>query len=236
MASTNVGDAVQLTFEAIAGISVTAELIPPSGAAAAAVTVPADTTDTAHYPFTFVPDRTGIWRVLFKASGAAVASETYTVSVTDTSTGPAPFATSATIEEMWRDLSPTEETQADALCRYASAIIRAEVPSVDARVAAGTLSADLPTLVCAQMVMRVMKNPSGVAAETVGPWSVTYGSSGTQATGALVLTDADLALLTGTLPGGRRGTVRTIHTSSRFAPRAEPVRAFGAEPVPWRWR
>jgi hypothetical protein len=236
MAETNVGDAVQLTFEAIAGLAVAATVIPPGAGTPFTDPVPADTTAPAHYPYTVIPDRRGVWRVHFAASGQGVASETYTVSVTDESAGPAPYATSATVAGMWRDLSPAEATQVDVLCRYASAIIRAKVPTVDARVTSGVLNADIPALVCAQMVLRVLRNPSGIAAETVGPYSVTYGSTGTEASGRLTLTDEDVALLTGTPAGGRRGTSRRICCPSRFAPAGPPlIRAFGAE-EPWdRW-
>jgi hypothetical protein len=226
--SANVDDAVALTFEAVAGISVTATVTGPYGSAAPVPVAP-DATTPAHYPFTFIPDATGIWRVTFRGSGAAVATETYTVTVTDPATGAAPYATSATIEAMWRDMTAEEETRADTLCRYASEIIRAKVPTLDARIAAGKVAADLPALICAQMVLRVLRNPSGVAAETVGPWSVTYGSSGTQATGALLLTDEDMALLTGTPVGARRGYVKAVWSHSRFAPRQPHRRAWGAE-------
>lgn len=230
MASTNVGDAVALVFEAVAGISVTAEIIAPAGTIAPPVTVDPDATEPENYPFTFIPDRVGVWRVRFKGSGMAVATETYTVTVTDTATGPAPYATAVTIENLWRDLTPEEEARADALCRFASEIIRQALPGIDARISAGTLSGDLPTFVCAQMVLRVLRNPSGVAAETVGPWSVTYGSSGTQATGALFIAADELALLTGTSPSSRRGFAAVIHSRNAFlSHRHSRPRAWDAE-------
>lgn len=229
MASTNVGDAVSLVFEAVAGISVTAEIIEPDGTLGTAVPVTADTTKPDTYPFTFVPDRTGIWRVRFRGSGAAVATETYTVTVTDTASGPAPFATAATIEAVWRDLSPVEATRADTLARFASDIIRQAAPGIDDRIATGRLSGDIAAFVCAQMVLRVMRNPSGVAAETVGPWSVTYGSTGTQATGALYLAEEELSLLSGTPAGTRRGTARAVHSNNLFWPARPYRRAWDAE-------
>ncbi len=230
MASTNVGDAVALKFEAIAGISVTAEIIEPDGTIGAPVPVTADPAEPDTYPFTFIPDVTGVWRVRFKGSGAAVATETYTVTVTDTASGPAPFATAATVELVWRDLAPEEEARADTLCRYASQIIRQAVPDIDARIAAGRLSADVASFVCVQMVLRVMRNPSGVAAETVGPWSVTYGSTGTQATGALYISDAELALLTGVPAGARRGYAKAVYSRNAFlCYRGRRPRAWDAE-------
>lgn len=229
MARTNVGDAVALTFEAISGISVTAQIIDPAGTLTAPVPVPADTDDDSHYTYTFIPNARGVWRVHFAGSGQAVASETYEVVVTDLSTGPAPYATSDTIETMWRPLSGEEAIRADTLCRYASQIVRTRIPSIDPRITAGKLDPDVAAFVCAQMVLRVMRNPSGVAAETVGPWSVTYGSSGTQATGALYLSDDDIALLTGLASGARSGYVRAVYSHNRFLPSRAGVRAWGAE-------
>lgn len=230
MASTNVGDAVALVFEAVAGISVTAEVISPDGSIAPPVAVDPDTTEPENYAFTFIPDRVGVWRVRFKGSGMAVATETYTVTVTDTASGPAPFATAATIETIWRDLTPEEENRADTLCRFASEMIRQAVPGIDERLASGDLSGDLAAFVAAQMVLRVLRNPSGVAAETVGPWSVTYGSTGTQATGALFLGEAEMALLTGTPAGSRRGYARAVHSANAFLPhRRTRPRAWDAE-------
>lgn len=229
MASTNVDDAVALTFEAIAGISVTASVIDPAGNVSGPTPVAADTDDDSHYTYTFIPNRKGIWRVSFKGSGQAVASETYEVEVSDPASGPAPYATSATIELMWRGLSAEESARADVLCRFASQIIRTRVPGVDARIASGALDADVTAFVCASMVLRVMRNPSGVAAETVGPWSVTYGSTGTQATGALYLTPDDIALLTGLANGGRSGYVRAVVSANRFLPGRAGWKAWGAE-------
>ncbi len=229
MAATNVGDAVALTFEAVAGISVTAEIINPAGQRSAPVTVTPDTDNPAHYTLTFIPDAIGIWRVHFAGSGQAVASETYTVEVDDEASGRAPYATAATIAAMWRPLSSEETGRADALCRYASEIIRTRVPSLDDRIAAGKVSSVVAQWVCAAMVLRVVRNPSGVAAESVGPWSVTYGSSGTQATGALYLSDEELALLSGLAPGARSGHVAAIFQSSRFVGRAGKWKAWGAE-------
>lgn len=229
MADTNVGDAVGLVFQAVAGIAVTAEVILPSGVIGDPVPVAADGSVPENYPFTFIPDHTGVWRVRFKGSGAAVATETYTVTVTDTASGPAPFATSATVETVWRDLTAEEQARADTLCRFASGIMRQAVPGLDARITGGKLPADLAAFVCTAMVLRVMRNPSGVAAETVGPWSVTYGSTGTQATGALYLSEAELALLTGTPAGSRRGIAKAVHSDNRFWPAKPYRRAWGAE-------
>lgn len=229
MASTNVGDAVGLIFEAVSGVSVTAQVIAPDGTFAAPVPVAPDPAEDENYPFTFIPTTTGVWRVRFQASGQAVATETYTVTVTDTATGAAPFATADTIATMWRSLSAEETERADTLCRYASAIIRTRVPGIDERISTGKLAGSVAGYVCASMVLRVMRNPSGVAAESVGPWSVTYGSVGTQATGALYLSEEDLALLRGAPVGARAGYVRAVRSFNPWMPRGGRWRAWDAE-------
>jgi hypothetical protein len=230
VAETNVGDAVALVFTAVEGVSVSAEIIAPDGTAAPPADVDANAEEPDQYPFTFIPDRTGVWRVRFRASGQAVATETYTVTVTDTASGMAPFATSATVETMWRDLTAEEEARADVLCRYASQIIRQEVPSIDERIADGRISGEIATFVCTQMVLRVLRNPSGVAAESVGPWSVTYGSVGTQATGALYLAEIEMRMLTGLPAGARRGKASAVYSRNVFLPdRYTRPRAWSAE-------
>lgn len=130
------------------------------------------------------------------------------------------YASSTDIAAMWRDLTPVEVTRADVLCGYASEIMRNRVPTLDDRIASGACSAVVARLVCVQMVTRVLRNPAGVAAETVGPWSVQYElRANTEAIGRLVLTPDDLALLTGTPPGARSGYVAAVYSANRFAPR-----------------
>lgn len=70
-----------------------------------------------------------------------------------------PLADPQDIEGIWRGLSDAETVIATGQIRYASAMVRQQVPSVDARVEAGTLDSDLVRGVVASMVQRVLMNP-----------------------------------------------------------------------------
>jgi hypothetical protein len=50
----------------------------------------------------------------------------------------------------------------------ASAVVRSKVPTVDDRIADGTLDADLVRGVVAQMVIRALQNPGGLRSKSVG--------------------------------------------------------------------
>lgn len=109
-----------------------------------------------------------------------------------------PYATADDVQAIWtgRTLTAAERDTAELLCRYASAIIRSKVPSVDARLADGSLDPDLPTIVCSSVVIRYMDNPDRVTQEqeSVGPFtrSVTFAAA---VAGGLSPTDDELELL-----------------------------------------
>lgn len=101
------------------------------------------------------------------------------------------------LETVWRPLSDDEAAAAGQWLSWASALVRAEVPSVDARIASGVLSADLVSSVVVAMVQRAMLNPDGAKSvmETVEDFSrqVTIGGDGDGT--RLFLTDRELRLL-----------------------------------------
>lgn len=68
------------------------------------------------------------------------------------------LATVADVETLDRDASFGDHALVETLLRAASAIARKEVPSINARMTAGTLDADLVTHVVAGMVVRVLRN------------------------------------------------------------------------------
>ena len=95
--------------------------------------------------------------------------------------------------------SVPNETQAEALLSYASALVRAYTGKtfVDD---AGTLIDPLPdgvAQVTVEMVFRAVTNPGGYTQETTGPFTVSFGSAAAQ---RLYLTAADKSIL------GARGT------------------------------
>lgn len=120
----------------------------------------------------------------------------------------ADLASQDDVESLWRVLTDDESGLVEGLLRYASAIARSRVPSIDARIDDGTLDPQVVADVVASMVIRAMRNPTGVTAETIGP--VSYSVSARVAAGYLYLDDGELSLL-GPLPepGARGfGTIR----------------------------
>lgn len=116
-----------------------------------------------------------------------------------------PFATYVDVEARWRTLTDDEITQVTNHIADAAVLIRAQVPNVDARIAAGSLDIGLARLATVRAVLRVMLNPTGLKSETDGEYSYTRDSS--QASGELYISSGDLALLS---PRGRAqvGTIR----------------------------
>ena len=104
----------------------------------------------------------------------------------------APLAELHDVEAVWRALADDERSTALQLLGFASAVVRHKVPTVDARVAAGTLSDDVVRLVVAGMVARAMRNPDRVRSRQVGAVSVTFADP---APLGLDLTGEELALL-----------------------------------------
>lgn len=225
---TAAGSTVTVEYHTTPGSDVTAQIFNHAGTPDAPPAAVAES-EPGLYVTTFTPDHAGVWRVAWRSvKDTTTVTKSVPVAVADPSGG-VPYATAETIAEMWRPLSGDDTERAEALCGYASAVIRTRVSHVDARIAAGTLSPAVVGYVCASMVLRVMRNPSGVAAETVGPWSVTYGSTGTQATGALYLTEEDLALLRGAPVGTRAGHARAVLSANPFVSTRSRWRAWGAE-------
>lgn len=101
------------------------------------------------------------------------------------------------LETVWRSLSVDESAAAAKWLAWASALVRREVPTVDARVSSGVLSAELVSSVVVAMVQRAMDNPSGArsVSETIEEYSrqVTMGGDGDGT--RLFLTDRELGWL-----------------------------------------
>lgn len=104
-----------------------------------------------------------------------------------------PLATAADVEARFRGLTDPETALATALLADASDMLRSLVPSVDERVAAGTLSASLVTGAVARAVIRVLRNPDGKVSESIDDY--TYRRADAVADGSLYIDPADLALL-----------------------------------------
>lgn len=219
----DVGDAFELTFSSVANATVSVTWLNPGGATVIeAQTVDESTPGSGLYPVTLVTTAAGMWQAIFTASGAVTAVESYYVRARDV-VGPAPLAAIGDITGQFGQLTPAQEGIASFLIRAASAMIRHAYPYVDVQLHAGRLNPDLVALAVANMVLRVLRNPNGLKAETVGPFSRTY-DTGTAA-GLLTITAGDASILTpapvtATTGLGGIGTIRV--TPGLMPPRRYP--------------
>lgn len=209
----DVGDAVTLTFETTTGAAVTAGILKPDGTTVTPVSVPES--PAGKYPFTFVGTLPGMWRVVF-ASTTPTAQQVRWVRFTAISAVP-PLATPDDVARGWRALTGDEEDVAAALVDQASLVVRARVATVDARIADGTLSAELVAGVVGSMVRDVMQQPPpGLQSWTVDDYTERY----YEVERRLQLHDGDLDLL---VPAGASTGAFTIR------PQGTPV------PPRWSW-
>lgn len=189
----DVGDAFELTFTTATGADVEATWLDPDQAPVFSdVAVAEDPPGSGKFPYTFLPDRAGVWTAQFRASGAATQFEQYWVRASSVS-GPLPLAVLGDVAGQMGSLTSSQEGIANWLLRAASALVRSRFP-VDAEIAAGNLDADVVALGVANMVLRVLRNPGGLRAETVGPFSRAFDT--TQAAGLLVITAGEAAMFT----------------------------------------
>lgn len=116
-----------------------------------------------------------------------------------------PFATLDDVTALFRALTEAEAPVVERLLALASRVVRAQVPSIDERISAGTLDPELVRDVVAGMVVRALRNPAGVKQQAVGPMSVTYDGLA----GLVYLAAQELAQLQPVgSPSRRVGTIR----------------------------
>lgn len=126
------------------------------------------------------------------------------------------FATPSDLEARWRPLSDDEENRAAVLLEDASLRVLRRFPTLEARIAAGTLQVQEVTAVVCGMVRRAMiaGGLDGVTQRTdgAGPYqqSVTYANP----QGNLYLTADDLAILS----AGGTGRVRSVRLTTAGDP------------------
>jgi hypothetical protein len=112
----------------------------------------------------------------------------------------ATYATTADLETKWQQaMSAAQLAAAQVLLDEGEAILRAHIPTLDAAVAAGTVQAVLVRKVLTDAVLRVMRNPTGVTSQTVGPESATF--SGLAQRAELAFLAGELALITPAVEG-----------------------------------
>jgi hypothetical protein len=224
----DVGDAFTLTFNSLSGAVVEADWLDPDGLPVEEqVLVPESPPTSGKFPRTFTGTRAGMWTARFYTAGA---SEDYHVRVVSNLGQPPPLAAVGDVVAQYGQLTADEAVLTKYLLRAASKMIRQRVPNLDVMVTQGRLDADVVALAASAMVLRVLRNPEGLKAETTGPFSRTFDTSA--AAGLLVLTDDDMKNLT-------PGPVAPIPSAS-WAPAATIRVTPGMVPAPlyggWRGR
>lgn len=225
----DVGDAVELTFHTRPGAAVSVTLInPDQEETLTAEPVPEDPAGSGIYPYTFIVASAGIWTAQFVAAGNTAAFERYYVRATPL-TGPPPLAVIGDVSAQHGTMGQAEESLAGWLLRNASNMLRGQRPLIDQQIREGKISRDMAALAVTNMVLRVLRNPSGLRSETVGPFSRSWDT--TTAAGLLVVTADDLALVE---PNGAAQAGRSV---GQFRPNAglaiAPINRRGGWPDGW---
>lgn len=128
-----------------------------------------------------------------------------------------PFATSADVAARWRPLTSAEADIADVLAGDASALIRQRFPGIDASIAAGSLDAELVTMVVAGMVKRALIAPlDGVSQQSAGTGPYSHSETFANPMRNVFLTAADLVLIEGYKP--KAGSQTFANTTIQSGP------------------
>lgn len=109
----------------------------------------------------------------------------------------ADLATTSDFEAAWQPLNPGDARRVATWIKWASAVVRDEVPTVDARIANNTLDADLVASIVVAMVRRVIGNPDAAAStsETIGPFAQATTYSADSTSSGLFLTKREIERL-----------------------------------------
>ena len=104
------------------------------------------------------------------------------------------YATLLDVEIKWRTLdSATDQARANALLAEAEALLDQAVPTLAANVSSGAVPVVLARKVVTDAVIRVLANPAGVTAQTVGPETVQW--AGVRTLGTIAFTKDELSIL-----------------------------------------
>ncbi len=227
----DVGEALELTFAAAPGSNVTVSWLDPDQVPVIdGEFVPEVPANSGKFPRTLIPSGPGMWTAQFNAPGQP---ERYYVRARAL-IGPPPLAAIGDVGDQFGTMTQAQEGLAGHLVRAASSLLRQRARQdgldVDVEVRAGRVDAEVAALTVANMVLRVMRNPNGLRAETTGPFSRTYDT--TAAAGLLVVTDYDLAAVqptnTAAMPDGLAGLgVGTIRVVPGMAPPVDRARWLG---------
>lgn len=221
MTTVDVGDAFELVFTTVPGATVRRSWYDPQDVPVYELDpIEEDPVGSGRFPATFQATHSGYWKVLVTVSGLAVAVQEHYVYARAV---PAirPLAVLGHVAEQYGTLTPAQEGLVNTLLRAASALVRSHYPTIDAQIAAGQLDPEVVALGITNMVLRVLRNPKGLRAQTVGPFSFTYDT--TQAAGELVISANEAAVFTPvTAAAAAVSAVGTVRIGAGMAP---PVRS-----------
>ncbi len=125
------------------------------------------------------------------------------------------YATVNEIIKLKGPLTDEQKTQVADLLARASAMLRGAVPDLQARLIAGEVDPVNASTAVINMVLRVMRNPEGLTAETVGPFRREWERD--SSTQWLFVSDAELALVA--VPQSKpRARASTIRVRAGLAP------------------
>jgi hypothetical protein len=122
-----------------------------------------------------------------------------------------PYASLDDVTDLFGPLSQDQQLTTVRLLEFAGAIVRQQVPRVDARLLDGTMEPDALAAVVTAMVVRVLRNPDGrrQGSRSIDDFSESWTIDAALSTGALYMSDAERSSL---LPVGVARTVRSVRT------------------------
>ncbi len=192
MTTVDVGDAFELVFTTVPGATVRRSWYGPDEVPEYELDpIEEDPVNSGRFPATFQASTQGYWKVLVTVTGTATAVQEHWVYARGI---PAirPLAVLGHVAEQFGAMTPAQEGLTNTLLRAASALVRSHYREIDAQIAAGLLDPDTVALGVTNMVLRVLRNPKGLRAQTIGPFSFTYDV--TQAAGELVISANESAM------------------------------------------
>lgn len=110
------------------------------------------------------------------------------------------YADATDVDTLWDAPSFLEPANPDLIDRvgrllvYAHALLKSKAAGLDAKVADGSVDADVVQMLICDAVIRVLNNPKGVLGQSVGEASFYFSQSGAKY-GGITFSDDDLALL-----------------------------------------
>lgn len=208
MSSVDVGDAVEVVYSGTTGSTVVVSWLDPDLAPVFEDQPVAETpSGSGKFPAVLQPTRAGTWTARFDETVNDQQVERYYIRASD-DTGPPPLAVLGDVVAQQGTLTVVQQSLTSALLRAASKLVRSRFPRIDQQITAGRLDADVVALAVTNMTLRVLRNPGGLRAETVGPFSRTYDTSA--AAGLLVITGQEEAMFS---PSGVAGGKTAIGTA-----------------------